>query len=88
MSNLDPRFHPTSSVKFDQDKYTDLLYNSDGKGFPATIEYEGYYYDGAFRVVKLEVECSLKGDLTEDVINNLHLREGKRIELETSIKYV
>lgn len=73
--------------KCEIDSYTDLIYDADGKGWTATISYTGYHYDGAFRICELKVSTGLRHVEDEDIVNNLELREGKRIKLECTIIY-
>lgn len=76
-----------TAVKFESDSYTDLVYDANGKGHTAEISYEGYYYDRSLRLVKLSVKTNLKDKyLQESVLEMIHLREGKRIELECQIE--
>lgn len=76
----------TAEPKFDTDSFSDLIFDEDGKGHPATISYESFTYDGAVRVCKLVVSTSLGHVQQEDVLNLLSFREGKRIELECQMQ--
>lgn len=78
----------TAEPKCEIDSFTDLIYSEDGKGHPATISYEGYHFDGAFRICKLTVSTSLRHVDAEDVVNLLELREGKRIKLECNLELI
>lgn len=78
---------PTSEPKFDQDTFTDLVYDEEGNSYPATISYESFYYDGACRVYKCDVSTSLRHVTQDDIYEVLHLREGKSIVFECQIEF-
>lgn len=76
----------TAEPKFDTDSFSDLIFDEDGTGHPATISYDYFYYESAIHICKLVVSTSLRHVEQEDVLNLLNFREGKRIELECSVK--
>ncbi len=80
----DPIYSRATEPHFEQDSYNDLLFNSDGKGFMSHISYESFEYDGAIRIVKLEVETNLTDKyLLDGVLENLKFRNnGKNIVME------
>lgn len=91
MSNFDRLFENQPRVnepRFEVDSFSDLIFDEDAKGWPATISYEYAEYDGAIRVYKLTVSTSLRHVDQEDIVNLLHFREGKRIELECKLELV
>lgn len=80
--------------QFDMDEFEDEIITSNQNYHYMNIKFEGYDYDGAFRIVKLSV--NLNGlqehhfDYLEDqIIESIGLRINKRnIVLETKPEYV
>lgn len=71
--------------KFENDTFTDLIFDQDGKGHAAKISYEGVNYDHAFRIYHCEVSTDYRYVSQVDIEELLHLREGKRISFECSL---
>lgn len=80
--------------KFDQDDYEDTIISAQQKDRHVTIKFEGYYFDHAFRIVKLSVDL---GDLLEchfeyledQILESIGLRLNKKhIVLETKLEIV
>lgn len=76
----------TEDPKFQVDSFQDLVYDENAKGHPATISYEYFEYEGAIHICKLTVSTPLRHVDQEDIVNMLHFREGKRIEMETKMQ--
>lgn len=77
----------TPSIKYQKDEMTDYIMDNDQEAQVAKIEYEYYEYDRAVRLVSLKVTTKCKSDyLQEDVLEMIHQRERKRIELECEIE--
>lgn len=85
---------PTKEPQFDADEFEEVLVTSQQKNRNVIIKYEGYFYEGAFRIVKLCVDLNdLKEyhfDYLEDQITeSIGLRINKNnIVLETKIEYL
>lgn len=87
-------FKPSQEPKFDMDNFEDEVMTSMQNYKKVNIEFEGYNYDGAFRIVKLKV--NLKGFseyqfdyLEEQILESIGLRINKNnIVLETKIEYL
>lgn len=76
---------PLPEPRFEIDSFSDLIFDEHAKGWPATISYEYFLYEGVIHLCKLTVSTSLRHVDQEDIVNMLHFREGKRIELETKM---
>ena len=74
---------------FEHDSYEDELYDEVRGSLPASITYEGFYYDGALRITKLEVTTKAYEPLmSEQLTERISLRNnGKRIVLECKPEY-
>lgn len=85
---------PVPDVQFDMDEFEDIIVSSSQRDINATIKYEAYEYDGAVRIVKLEVDldnvlpCFFEY-LEEQILESIGLRINKNnIILETKITYL
>lgn len=85
---------PTKTVEFDMDEFEDTIMSSNQNDRHVTIAYEGYFYDNAFRIVKLKVNLNdilpcFFDYLEEQILESIGLRINKNnIVLETRIEYV
>lgn len=88
-----PAYKPSKEVQFDMDEFEDIIISSSQRDINATIKYEAYEYDGAVRIVKLEVDldnvlpCFF--DFLEDQITeSIGLRINKyNIVLECKVEF-
>lgn len=78
---------PVPGVQFDMDEFEDRLTDGLGKEHDATIKWEGYFYEGSLRIVKLEVTTKYDDYfLQEIVIECIEFRTNKRVTLETKME--
>lgn len=89
-----PAYKPSKEVQFDMDEFEDIIISSSQRDINATIKYEAYEYDGAVRIVKLEVElndvlpCFFEY-LEEQILESISLRINKRnVVLETKMDII
>ena len=94
--NFEPSIHhrPTGNEpQFDMDEFEDIIISSNQHDRHVTIKYEAYFYEGAFRIVKLEVDLNdvmtCYFDYLEDqILEAIALRVNKtNVVLETKIVY-
>lgn len=77
------------SVQFDMEEFDTTMIDGFEKEHDAHIKWEGYFYDGSMRIVKLEVKTKYDDLYFEEVVLEcLALHLGKRVTLETKIEQV
>lgn len=80
--------------QFDMDEFEDTIMTTYDKDHFVTIKFEGYDYDGAFRIVKLSVRLGNLEQyhfdfLQDQIIEAIALRINKsNVVLETKIEYL
>lgn len=75
--------------KFSMEEFDTTMIDGLEKEHDAHIKWEGYFYDGSWRIVKLEVKTKYDDYyFNEVVIECLELHLGKRVTLETKIEQI
>lgn len=74
---------------FERDEFDDTLIDGLEKEHDAHIKWEGYFYDGRLRIVKLEVRTKYDDYYFEEVVTEcISLRENKRVVVECQIEII
>lgn len=82
-----PAYDRSNEPKYDFGAFHTTMIDGLEKEHDAHITWEGYFYDGAFRIVKLEVETKYDDNYFEEVvIECLEFHLNKRVTLETKIE--
>lgn len=74
---------------YEHGEFDDTLIDGLEKEHDAHIKWEGYFYEGALRIVKLEVQTKYDDYYFDEVvIECLELHLGKLVTMETKIEKV